>query len=67
MTINELYIPVWIDLKIPPGVNYEQNILPLHSSMDRFKVFSLFHYFALLILYIPVWIDLKEVIAAVNF
>ena len=23
--------------KVPPGVNYEQNILPLHSSMDRFK------------------------------
>ena len=54
-----IYIPVWIDLKLPPYVFSLTAINHLHSSMDRFEEGGDTVKDKLNIIYIPVWIDLK--------
>ena len=56
---ENIYIPVWIDLK--GDENYEQICAEhnLHSSMDRFEGIAQQRLFFGISIYIPVWIDLK--------
>ena len=57
---ENIYIPVWIDLK--GDENYEQICAEhnLHSSMDRFEGIAQQRLFFGISIYIPVWIDLKN-------
>ncbi len=47
--------------------NIPDNELYLHSSMDRFEVFSLAYPDKVFRIYIPVWIDLKNYIIFKKF
>ena len=57
---EQIYIPIWIDLKESTQVYFTTDLFYLHSNMDRFEspnvpIASASQAY----IYIPIWIDLK--------